>query len=602
MFLIRKIGKVLRGAATPFQVHLACILGAMLGFVPSFSRSPALVVGLVLLLVILNANLALVTILAGFAKLASLALMPVSFAFGRLLLDGPTRPLFVKLVNAPVTAFLGLEWYVCAGGLALGLLLGVGTGLLVNVPLKQFRLAMTKVEGANALYERWRHRKLARVVLWLFFGPRHKWDSYRETMTRTVGMPIRVSGVVLAALVVGAIWFGASRLSTGLLTSSLKDGLERMNGATVDLGKVELDLGNSRLAVHDLALADSEELDEDLFRSTLLECDVSGADLLRKRLKLDRVVARDAHHGLKRDKPGVRRAPPPEPEPPPPGTDADDKTLDEWLADAQKWKQRLAQAKRWLDKVKRAPAEPTAGEPTLRERLEKEVEQKGWRNVAATHLIEGAPAFEVGELLVEGMTSEELPGRLIDLRCENLSTNPALVDGAPRVKLSTRDEFLGLDANFGGEARTPGTNALTLKCVGLPAEAVQQAIAAKSGTKAFEGGTIDAGFHLAWSAGGVAAFDTPLDVKLKDTTVTLSKTGATKVKELGVPLHLRGPLDNPRVRLDAEAFTKSLAAAGVSGLEEKAKERAQEEIDDAAKKALEKLDPFGRKKKKDGGP
>ena len=37
MFLTRKIGKILRGNSTPFQLIMACILWAMLGFVPGFS-------------------------------------------------------------------------------------------------------------------------------------------------------------------------------------------------------------------------------------------------------------------------------------------------------------------------------------------------------------------------------------------------------------------------------------------------------------------------------------------------------------------------------------------------------------------------------------
>ena len=46
MSFFRKIGKLLRGAATPFQIWLACLLGSLLGFVPGFTRAPALMLGL----------------------------------------------------------------------------------------------------------------------------------------------------------------------------------------------------------------------------------------------------------------------------------------------------------------------------------------------------------------------------------------------------------------------------------------------------------------------------------------------------------------------------------------------------------------------------
>lgn len=632
MFLLRKIARVLRGAATPFQIHAACILGAMFGFVPSVARSPALVLGLLLALAILNANLLVAGLVAGAAKLASLALMGVSFALGRFLLDGPARGLLEPMINAPVLAFGGFEWYVVPGGLLLGLLFGVLAGIAINLPIRKFRAAMTRAEESSDFYQRHRRKAWFRLLFFLLFGARHGEASYRDLLTRKVGIPLRIPGLIAAVVVVAGAWLFAGRLAQPLLASGLQSGLEAANGATVDLGRVELDLGASRLALHDLALADAEELDRDLFRAALLECDVSGSDLLRKRLRLDRVVAREAVHGIRRATPGVRLAPPSEPSPPPPAADAEEKTLDDWLVTAQAWKVRLRQAREWMDKLRRAPAADRSGEPTLRERLEREVAARGWRNVAATHLVAGSPLLEIGELLVEGMRSEKLDGRLLDLRIEHLSTHPALVDGAPRVTLRTRDGGLAIDLSLGSEARVPGQSRLDLRCTGLDVARLMQPIEAKTGVKSLEGGTIDAGFHLAWSAGGVAAFDTPLDVKVKDSTIRLPKLGAAKVAELAVPLALRGPLDNPRIRLDAARLADNLVKAGASALgnqlKAEAERRAGEAIDEAAerarkaladeaskrlgdeakkavgdeaKRALEELNPFG-KKKKDGPP
>ena len=53
------------------------------------------------------------------AKILSLALMPVSFALGRVLLDGPTSGLFSAMINAPVLALFGFEYYAVTGGLVL---------------------------------------------------------------------------------------------------------------------------------------------------------------------------------------------------------------------------------------------------------------------------------------------------------------------------------------------------------------------------------------------------------------------------------------------------------------------------------------------------
>jgi uncharacterized protein (TIGR03546 family) len=620
MFLIRKIGKLLRGAATPFQVFLAAILGALLGFVPSFSRSPALVVGLVLLLVVFNANLVVAGLVGTLAKLASLALMPVSFAAGRMLLDGPARPLFAKLVNAPVTAFFGLEYYVCTGGLLLAVVFGLVAGWLFTLPVKAFRRTMGKVEDKSGFYERHQGNPLVRLLLFVLFGRRHKWDSYRELLNRRVGNPIRIPGVVLAALVVGGVWFGATRwLATPLLTKSLKDGLESLNGATVDVGALELDLKNDRLSIHDLELCDSHALDRDLFAAKLVECEVAGADLLRKRVKLDHVKVSEAHSGTRRAKPGELVAKPSEPSAAPSTNDPNSKTLDEWLASAKQWKERLGQAKEWIDKLSKKketkPGEAPKDE-TLRERLEREVEAKGWRNVAATDLVEGAPAFQIGEVVVDGMSSDAL-GRKLDLVIQNLSTDPSLVDGAPRMKLATKDDFLKLDANLASAARVPGKSVVDLKLAGVAADSL--------GLKQLRSGLVDAGFQLGWSADSTPSFDTPLVVKLRDAELALGSAPPTKVAELAIPLSLHGPLDNPRVTLDAQKLGENLLAAGKAELAnalqaeaqkrigaveaqaqkkvDDAAEKAKQEADERAKKALEKglgdLNPFGKKKKKD---
>src|SRR5205823_292295 len=107
----------------------------------------------------------------------------------------------------------------------------------------------------------------------------------------------------------------------------------------------------------------------DLFQAKLLECDVAGAELLRKRIKLDHVTVSDAHSGTKRAKPGELVVKPPEPSPPSSSDDPNSKTLDQWLATAQQWKERLAQAKEWLDKFQKKKAGAKPGEAPKEETL-----------------------------------------------------------------------------------------------------------------------------------------------------------------------------------------------------------------------------------------
>ena len=92
--LSRHIGAMLRGEATTAQVYGAAILGAMLGFIPGFSNGAGLMVLLIAALVILNVSVPFALLVFALAKLVSLLILPVSFALGRGIVDGPLQPLF----------------------------------------------------------------------------------------------------------------------------------------------------------------------------------------------------------------------------------------------------------------------------------------------------------------------------------------------------------------------------------------------------------------------------------------------------------------------------------------------------------------------------
>ena len=59
--ITRKVGKLIRGKATPFQLGLACVLGGLIGATPGFSQGPGLYLTLMALLLVLNANLLMVS-------------------------------------------------------------------------------------------------------------------------------------------------------------------------------------------------------------------------------------------------------------------------------------------------------------------------------------------------------------------------------------------------------------------------------------------------------------------------------------------------------------------------------------------------------------
>jgi len=605
----RSIGKVLRGKATPLQLSLACILGAMIGFVPSAATSPGLLITLTLLLIVLNANLFIAAIVGAGAKLFSLLLLPVSFMAGRALIDGPTAPLFEFLINAPVLALFGFDYYATTGGVLLGLIVGVVAAIVLSRAIRTFRAKMANLEEGSERFKAWSNKGWVKALTWIVLGKGHGKATYRELAEKKIGNPVRPLGVVLAVLVVGLLVIVQMFASGPVVAFALQRGLQRANGATVDINNADVNLREGRITLTGLAMADPNALDTDLLRAASAEIDVSAADLLRKRIALDRVVLNDASSGKKRQFPGRLVGPPPEPAGDDGATLPSEKELEEYLKTAKEWKERLAQIREWLDKAaNREPGGEAGEKETLRERLEREAAQKGYARVRASHRVEGAPSVAVYEVLAEGVTTEHLPGETLDVRAENLSTQPWLLDGAPHVSVQSRSGNLGADVLLGDVARTAAASKLEFLYKGLPADAIGSQLAF-AGQPPFRGGTIDVQASGGWAAQGVGYIDMPLNVTLNDTELTIAGGAPQPIDILEIPLGVRGPLDNPRITLSEDLLADALVKAGAGALadkvkgeaEEKIKEELGDKLGDEAKGLLDSVLGGGKKKDNGGG-
>ena len=564
--IIRKIGKLLRGKVTPVQVMLAAVVGSMLGFVPSFGTGPGLIVFLTLLLIILNANLFVAMMCGLLAKVMSLLLLPVTFMFGRVLLDGPTQPIFKAMINAPVLALFGFEHYATTGGIVVGLLVGLGLGLALVRGISAFRRRMAKLEEGSPRFNQLAEAWWARILLFVFVGKGHGKKTYQDLLQRKIGNPIRPIGAALAVLVIVALFVVAQFASGPIVTAALQSGLERINGATVDIDDAELDLSEGRLIVIGFAMADPNRLDTDLLRADRVEADISGTDLLRKRLVIDRVVMTDASHGEQRAIPGRIVGKPPTAPKPDIGEGIDipsGEQLEDYIDKAKQWKERLTQIRRWLQRLS-GPDEAEDGEGTFKERLAQRIRDLGYARVRADHLIDGSPTLTVTRLIAKEVDTPYLPDETFDIRGENLSTHPHLLDERPRLLVRSSGETVELDARLRGAAGTK-PNRLKFALRNFPADdiAAQLAIA---GAAPFSGGTIDVVTDGTWLGGASGSVDLPLMVTLRDTTLSLAGRTASKIDQLIIPIGVLGPIDNPRITIDDQALTDALVKAGASEL------------------------------------
>jgi len=571
MLLTRKIGSILRGKATPLQVLLATTLGGLLGFVPGFflpgdlgggfTQAPGLILVLLCLVLVLNANLAVFGLTTLVAKLLSYVLLPVSYWLGKVLIDTMTG-LYRWLVNAPVTAWFGLDHYATAGGLVLGLGFGVLSGVLLNRSIRAIRARMANVEENSASYQKYAQKRWVKIASWLLLGKgkgKQSWKDLAESEKR--GLPIRLTGVLLAGVAFASLWVFAMWFSTPILTQNLKTGLEAVNGATVDLESASLGFGGGVLRVKNLAIADSKQLDENLLAAGELVATVDTGALLRRRLVIDELRSTDASAGTKRSTPGrlvVGEQKPPEP------PASGQKTIEDYLKDYELWKQRFEQARDWIEKIvgDDEPAPPTEPLPEVIEQERQQQESLGLAKVVATHLREPGPRVLIRKIAIEGITfTRDGVTEKIDLRGANLSTSPKLVAATPSLGIAAQSEAYRFELTGRSSERRAAGFAFAVKQ--LPVDSVFGKLRI-AGNAPVRGGTMDLAASGTFSKpkGQVMTMDLPLQVAMKGTTFAIPGAKETLVENLSLPIGLRGSLTRPSVSLDDQALRDALLAAG----------------------------------------
>jgi len=577
MFITRKIGKLLRGNATPMQLSMACVLGSLIGFMPGFSQAPGLLIVFIILLAILNANLFLAAVVMAVAKLISLAIMPLTFMVGRLLLDGPTGGLFAMLINAPVTALMGFEYYATTGGLVMGTLFGIIAAMLVIRALQRFRTKMASMEHGSERYQNWSSKGWVKVLTFVFIGSTKKRD-YEKLLSRKYGNPVRILGVVGAVLLVVLLVLLYQFASGPIVAAAMQRGMERANGATVDIREVELDIAAGRLTLLGFAMADPNDLPTDLLRADRLEADVDLRDLLRKRLALDQARLTNASTGETRVVPGRRVGRWPEPKLP--DRTPEEGTIEQYIEQAKVWKDRLSQLRQWMETLsgpeEAAEDDPTERRETLRERLERQIAERGYANVRAEHLITGAPTFMVYHLDAEQVRSVHLGGMTLDIRGRNLSTHPHLAEGAPSVLIESDDDRLRAFVSLDHIVTADVDSTMSFHLKNLDVDRVAPQLAA---SRFIQGGTMDLEASGSYGAAGVGLIDLPLTVTLHNTEMTLAGSSRS-LSRLMVPIGLRGPLDNPAIMVDYSKLAEELIQAGASEFAEQLDDRIGDRLDD----------------------
>jgi len=562
--------KAFLGEASPTQIILASLLGAMLGFLPGFSQAPGLIVSLCLLLLVFNCNLALAGIIEISARLLSLVLLPLSFEFGRILLDGPTQGLFIWLINAPVSALFGFEYYATTGGLFIGAFVGLAFGYTLSRWVTGLRRRLAYAEANSDTFRAIISKPVTRFALRLFFG-KIPTSDYAKLLDAKAA-PIRTWGVILILALIPMVYLASTWLDGPAARRLLQANLERANGATVDLESADLDLASGHLSLKGLAISDPKALDTDLFRAENVVMNISTSDLLRRRARIEEIEVKAGSHGKSRKTPGrrVTEEPPDAPE----STDETSEAGDSFELD-EDWRGRLQQARVWFDKLSNhssgnvlggASSPSPTSEPEemgLEEWLDREIQAQGRVHVSADHLIQGAPLLQIDRIHAPGTTTTLMPDELLDIDLRNISTQPHLVEAGPSLGIESESGNMELALALNGASAGGGTNHLRLVLTDLPAEDLAGSLEALTGK--VRGGKVDLRVEGDIENRNGAWIDFPVAITLKDSSVRFSGR-EIPIDRLDVPVQLRGPIDDLDINVNQDTLVASITKAAAGAL------------------------------------
>lgn len=554
--LIRKTAKILRGSVGTTQTILAVTLGMIAGF----AFGPNLTcIGAALLLLFLNANLGLFLVSLGVGKGIAALAAPVTFRIGTFLLSIPPVESIVRtLVNAPVTALLGLEKYTILGGLPVAIALGIVLGLVTAKIIGNFQRTLAALDEKSEKWKKLNQNIVVRTFKWILFGKKPKKPEKPRL--------IRRGGVI--AVVVGAVLFAVvGRFAMPpLMKAGVKYGMERFNRAEVNVEEVDVSLTKGTVRVRGLQMADAKNLDRNLVEFQEMNGKLSLSELLRKRVVLDEAVVTKARLDAKR-KQRAYALPAPEEEveeevPPAPGN-----PLEKYLEKARDIKERLKQIKYYLERLQDLRERR---ERKSQEDLEKKAEKFGYSQLTADYLIEKQPRFLARLLAVREIAPLTDGMQPLSAEVRNISSDPALQKDPTTIDVEEANT--GRKANIGLNYHTGKPHDLDLRLPNLSLAGLGKQMGRNAPVQ-FQQGTASLECKGTFSDRVMAL---PLKVVMKGMKAQAGEGGEENAmgmspdllaqalaaaEEISTTVLLSGRFSSPNVKIDASQLASSLKSA-----------------------------------------
>ncbi|MBN2163002.1 MAG: DUF2062 domain-containing protein [Pontiellaceae bacterium] len=419
--LIRKIGKILRGGAGRKEILLGTLFGVLIGFNPGMNFSLLLTLILALLF---NANFSFLVLGAALGKLLSFPLAPASFHIGFFLIHQiGMESMFRSLCNAPVTALMDLNVYSMAGSLPLALVSGIMLGLVFGTTVVRVRQKMLDASQHEIIGKTVGHR-ISRFLLWLAFGKSKL--SLDDEVTKAAPL-LRKSGLILAGSVLVIALLMEFLLLDMILTKGLEKAISSETGAEVNIGKAHFSMARGELVIEGLQVTDPDKPTHNLVQIEQLTADLNVGDLLSRQYTIDLLAGSLLQHDVLRETPGqiyeVKRKPS---STPPEDSAGAGKSLEDYFAQAENWKEYGQKAYDYLRKSRENAEQKAKGEtpePSKEDALAL-ARAKGYL-AASADLVKDRPAWIIRRIEID---RAELGGTLGEqkLTATEVSSHPEL--------------------------------------------------------------------------------------------------------------------------------------------------------------------------------
>ena len=413
--LIRKFFKMVRGGAAPWQIVASCLLGVIIGMIPGFN---ALVLVALVIFAIVNLSLGLLLIGAVIGKALCLALAPVTFEIGYVIIHQiGLESLFASACQTPFVALMGLDVYCLIGGLPVAIIVGLILGGLIARTIKLVRIGSIAAGAKSAKVQKISSNFIVRILLRILFGKQKK--SMAE-MLATRHPIIRKSGVVLLVIIVGLVVVLEVVFLDQIAQSALVGGLEAGVGAEVNVKTVDLSLTGGRFELEGLQITDPDKPTHDMVKIDKLAAELNITDLLTRRVVIEEILIGEMNSGVKRKSPGEVYRRPERPEQP-----ASDFSLSDYFEHKDRILEYLAKIKDYLENQEKRREERTEPTPEeTRERVDEMVKNRGYLNVSAASLLANRPTITIRRIKIDKLPIPNIGTCTVEVN--ELSSNLAL--------------------------------------------------------------------------------------------------------------------------------------------------------------------------------